>query len=263
MDNGYVALLDVLGFSALVGADTTGDRIRGYRTCLEQIATQSVVEYIVFSDSIILTAKGADEASFIAIARECSHLLAALLKDGIALRGAITFGDIFRSHFAGTESIFVAGCAVVDAYQFEQNQDWVGIMVAPNALKQVRDLRGRCTVLNVWARGQGIQNLSEDLHFPAYIQPCGNIPFRSPSPLDQPGFDGFAVVATNCALNPAALSSSISATLEDLSWLRSIAPSPSAQQKYISTIRWLTGIQGMWQDAARNHQQFVERKSAT
>ncbi|HEU4389711.1 MAG TPA: hypothetical protein VFV34_18040 [Blastocatellia bacterium] len=140
MSGGYVALLDVLGFSALVGGDTTGERVRGYLDCLQRATKRSQVDYVVFSDSIMLTAKGEEPESLLEIAGASSRLLSDLLSEGIPLRGAIAFGSFFRSAIG--ESVFVAGRAVVDAYQFEQTQDWIGVMIAPSARARVTDLAG-------------------------------------------------------------------------------------------------------------------------
>ena len=156
MDGGYVALLDVLGFSALVGEDTTGNKIRRYVACLENVTHQATVKYVVFSDSIVLTASDEGAEAFIAVAGACSRLQWELLNEGIALRGAIAFGNFLRSAVA--ESVFVAGRAVIDAYHFEQAQKWVGVMVTPSALEQVRDLDSRCR-LEGFDSGSEILNL--------------------------------------------------------------------------------------------------------
>ena len=56
--DGYIALLDVLGFSALVNADHTGDKIRRYLECLNGATQNRSVGYVVFSDSIVLYGEG-------------------------------------------------------------------------------------------------------------------------------------------------------------------------------------------------------------
>ena len=253
MNGGYVALLDVLGFSALVGGDIGGDKIRDYLDCLRRATYQSEVDYVVFSDSIVLTAKGDGPESLIAVAGACSRLLADLLNASIPLRGAIAFGDFFRSRIS--ESVFVAGRAVIDAYRFEQAQDWIGVMVAPSALERVSDLNARCLLLESHGTVDQIQELRRRLPWPAFIQPCHRIPFRAASPLEDSTFDGFAVVHTSGALEPAALRDSIKASMDRLTWLRSIAPSPSAQQKYEETSNWLSAIQQLWHRVAYYQEQ--------
>ncbi len=79
MSDGYVALLDVLGFSALVDADTTGERVERYLTCLQRAKGTTAVEYVVFSDSIVLTVEDAGADCLLAIAGACSRLMNELL----------------------------------------------------------------------------------------------------------------------------------------------------------------------------------------
>jgi hypothetical protein len=243
VNGGYVALLDVLGFSALIGADPSGDRVRRYIECLENATEDTEVDFVVFSDSIVLTAKGDSPQSLIAVSGACSRLMAHLLNEGIPLRGAIAFGDFVRSRIA--ESVFVAGRAVIDAYQFEQAQNWVGVMIAPSALAQVPDLNLRCQLVDP-SNNDELERLLKRLPWPAFIQPCHRIPFRASAPLDEPTFDGFAVVPTKCSLEPEAIRDSIKITIDRLNWLRSIAPSPSAQRKYDEPRNWLSSIQHQW-----------------
>jgi|SRR5271168_3766126 hypothetical protein len=243
MEGGYVALLDVLGFSALVGGDPSGEKIRRYLDCLRSATAKRKVDFVVFSDSIVLTSEGDSPESLITIAEACSRLMADLLNKEIPLRGAIACGQYFRSRVAN--SVFVAGRAVIDAYQFEQAQNWIGIMLAPSALARVPDLGKRCRV-DQYASRESLADLRDRISWAAHIQPWGGIPFRASSPLEQPVFDGFAVVPMNGALEPSSLHESLKTSLGRLAWLRSLAPSPSAQQKYYETTRWLTGVHESW-----------------
>lgn len=169
-----------------------------------------------------------------------------LLKENIPVRGAIAFGDFFRSSSVG-ESVFVAGRAVIDAYQFEQLQNWVGIMVAPSAVESVPDLEARC----ITKKSEEYEDLlpfhevEPRLQWAAFVQRCRQIPFRGTA-MQPETFDGFAVVPTSGEAEPSALRDSIKAAIDRLSWLRTIAPSPSAQRKYDQTIAWLSRIQVTW-----------------
>lgn len=260
MDRGYIALLDVLGFSTLVGGDTSGEKLRAYLQCLETASHESNVNYVVFSDSIVLTAKGAGDASFLEVARGCSNLFAALLAQGIALRGAITFGEIFRSSVG--ESVFVAGRAVIDAYQYERQQDWVGVMVAPSAVRHFPDVQVRCGLLDRLASGNYMEGFAEPLDFAAYVQPCHGIPFHAASAFDESSFDGFAIVPSIGPLEPANLRDGIGSAIKQLDWLRSIAPAPSAQRKYAKTMNWLRSVWQSWNGAVFRQQQHAERQAA-
>lgn len=253
MREGFVALLDVLGFSALV-RDSGEGGIQRYLNCLQNATEHTNVNYVVFSDSIVLSAKGDSPDSFIAVAGACSRLLYDLLNVDIALRGAIAFGTFIREAFA--ESVFVAGRAVIDAYQFEQAQDWVGIMISPSALAHVQDLEARCRFQDtIHTSAEGFKDVLPRLKWAASIQPCPSIPFHSSNPFEPQCFDGFAVVPTDGSLDPVALRDSLGVAVKRLKWLRAVAPSPGSQRKYQETLRWLQGIEYLWQRAAWSQEQ--------
>jgi hypothetical protein len=247
MKKGYVALLDVLGFSALIAGDLTGEKVRRYLDCFQSATLEGKVDYVVFSDSIVLSAKGDSPESLIAIAATCSQLLVNLLGEGIPLRGAIAFGDFIRDTVG--QSAFVAGRAVIEAYQFEQQQDWIGVMLAPSAVAQVPDLNDRCRL-----PGDGVPMTFKDIEarypWPAFIQRCGAIPFHETSPFETSLFDGFAVVPTNGSLAAAKIRDSIKAAMDRLARLRLLAPTRGSQRKYQLTLNWLGQIQQRWFDIA-------------
>ena len=244
MASGYVALLDVLGFSALVASDNIGERIERYLGCLQR-ATETPVDYIVFSDSIVLTVGDQGADSLVAIAGACSRLLSELLTENIPIRGAISYGHFVRS--AVGHSVFVAGRAVIDAYRVEQQQDWIGIMIAPSALERVPDLKERCQ-LEGHTLVDAFRAIQPRLRWAAFIQPCQQIPFHSENLFDTPTFDGFAIVPTNGVLEPMALRDSVKASIDRLNWLRAIAPTPASQRKYQWTVGWLGNIQRLWHE---------------
>jgi len=255
MEEGYVALLDVLGFSALVGSDVTGVKIRRYLECLKRATGAQKVDYVAFSDSIVLSMNGDGPESLIAVAGACSRLLADLLNEGIPVRGAIAFGEFIRDTFG--ESAFVAGRAVIEAYKFEQHQDWIGVMLAPSAVVRVPDLSERCRM-----PGDGVAVTFKDVEarfpWPCFIQRCRNIPFHQSNPFEQEGFDGFSVVPTNGALEATQVRDSIKASMDRLEWLRLTAPSPSAQRKYQLTSNWLNIMHVRWHDLAFAKQQAAQ-----
>jgi hypothetical protein len=240
---GYVAFLDVLGFSALVNSDETGEKVEQYRDSVERATARSDVKSVVFSDSIVLTAEDPRPESFLTLVGACSTLMSDLLKADIALRGAIAFGRFTRSTVG--DGVFVAGPALIDAYNWETKQDWVGVMIAPTALGAVRDLGARCRVEQAYA--------GTDSLWIATVQRC-SIKFHSLVPLDTSYFDGFAVVPTNGKCVAAEVWESLKTSIEHLEWLRMIAPSPDSQAKYSATLGWLRELEGRWRQITYNRQ---------
>lgn len=228
MDRGYLALLDVLGFSALVNASDAN--VQRYLDCLKAATKDTPVDFIVFSDSIVLTMPDDSPNGLITVARSCCRLMHDLVLQDIPVRGAIAHGSFLRETVAA-ESVFVAGHPVIEAYRFEQEQDWIGIMLAPSAVKAVPDLRHRCRILGddawEWAR---------------YIQPYGAIPFHRREAVYGSAFDGFALLPTAGNLTPPDLCRKFDQFIEKLEWLRSIAPAPAEQNKYHNTTSFLRAV---------------------
>jgi hypothetical protein len=250
---GYVAFLDVLGFSALI-ADDQGTRIQNYLDRLKQIFDDepaSPVDYVVFSDSIILTTQDESLAALQALLARCSTLLCVMLASEIALRGAIARGPYITETTA--RGTFVAGKAIVEAFHFEGAQDWIGIMLAPSVIQAVPDLGARCRYQDPHAREIWVA-LTERLPWAAFVQPCSQIPFRAGGEAAT-AYDGFAIVPSNGNTEPVALRDSLSTTLQRLAWLKTLAPNPQAQAKYSHTVSWLSQIQGQWHAAAFRREQ--------
>src|SRR3989442_26986 len=99
MPVGYVALLDVLGFSNLVSGDRAAARLAAYQEVLQTAlaAEAEGMEYVVFSDTIVITTDDDTERSLKPLLRGCSRLFGLMLDNDIALRGAIARGSYERS----------------------------------------------------------------------------------------------------------------------------------------------------------------------
>jgi uncharacterized protein (DUF1330 family) len=242
---GYVALLDVLGFAERISViDPEGAWLAEYLDALMRAVERSGCEYVVFSDSIVLTLEGDQPDNLLVIAQACSRLMVELLDRQLPVRGAIARGHFMRSSVGehGKSSVFVAGRAIVDAYRYEQRQDWVGVMITPSALK-ARDLRSQCTLA---VDGQLLANKGR-LAWPLCIQHCQEIPFHSSVNLAATELqDGFAIVPGGGEADFPAMLATLRRVFDRVTWLKSIAPAPSAQRKYKTTIQWLSQIIGFW-----------------
>lgn len=234
---GYLAFLDILGFSAIV-ADQSNEQLERYGRSIADALKGGSIKSVVFSDSIVLTVEGTGPDALLSIVRVCSRLLAELVQSDISMRGAIAYGDFVRSEING--SVFVAGKALVDAYEWERKQDWVGIMVTPTALKTVPDLKLLCS------EHQAITTRS--LKWFAHLRHYAGIPFHAtPDPFT---FDGFVVLPCRTTVLLAEILSDIRKTINRLDWLRMTAPSPEAQQKYARTLTFYFSVENNWRSIA-------------
>jgi hypothetical protein len=150
-------------------------------------------------------------------------------------------------------SVFVAGRPIVEAYKYEQAQDWVGIMLAPSVLEASRSvgLHNRCTTA---AFQPSEYSRLETLVWPACIQRCTNIPFKQEGSKAPYNYDGFAVIPGRGTTNPHEMSNAVSETRKRLDWLRTIAPSPVEQEKHRRTGQWLSDIEGKLSGYANSYE---------
>jgi hypothetical protein len=259
----FVALLDVLGFSSLVAGDRDGERLNRYLGCLQgtlnTLGAVRTVEYVVFSDTIVLTTPDDSEASLLAIITQCSRVFGTMLDNDIPLRGAIAHGFCFRSDSPEGGGTFVAGRAILDAYKFEMAQDWVGIMLAPSIVQKVPDLRERCALHSPMGTPEDDQALRKKLEWAAFVQPCGNIPFHTNNPLENYGYDGFAIVPTNGNSRINELVQDLDVKLKKLLWLKSLAPDPRAQSKYQHCYAWLYNVNASIGQIASWHNHLIDQ----
>ncbi len=240
MITSYLAYLDVLGFSALVASDRTGKQIERYRKSVSDATENLAVKSVVFSDSIVLTVDDPARDSLLVLARATSRLICNLLHADIPIRGAIAHGQFSRSILG--EGVFVAGPALIEAYQWEQKQNWIGVMVAPSALRTVPNLKRLCP------RPDSC-NLSSVNPWMEVIQHHATIPFHS----SVPSFDGFALVPTK-GESPSHFWYNLKISIERLESLRMTAPSPESQQKYQRTQEWLNVLRDGWRNLAASNE---------
>jgi hypothetical protein len=262
MEVGYVALFDVLGFSSVVSSDQHGEGLQGYFTCLQEAFSSNpsdpIVDYVVFSDSIVLTTRSDSEDWFRILLLWCSRLFSVMLKKEIAVRGAIAHGSFVRK--AAPYGVFVAGKAIIDAYNFEKAQDWIGIMLAPSAVKRVPDLSERCRIegcqVGLDSPKEEVQRIRGRLSWAGLVQRCYNIPFHASSPFQNNDYDGFAVIPSDGDCKPRALHENLERSLKSLEWMKSLAPNPAAQSKYERAIRWLSNVSNRWVPVAESWDRF-------
>lgn len=247
-----MALLDVLGFSALIQGDRDGrltDYLGTLQTAFEGGSESRGLEYIVFSDSIIVTTGDDSETSLESLFKRCSFALHSMLEKEIPLRGAIAHGS-FTRETTKNGGVFVAGKPIVEAYRFETVQNWLGIMVAPSVLKKIPDLAKRCE-LHPTPTWRNVRSLQNRMPWVAMVQRA-DIPFHQADSK----YGGFAIVPTSGDFTMQRLVDDLDRTQSHLRWLKSLAPDPAAQSKYEAAWRWVRSIWRNWDPVARAYKEL-------
>ncbi|MFP4674386.1 MAG: hypothetical protein ACLFO5_07345 [Opitutales bacterium] len=133
----WVACIDLLGFSDAVVRGDWATIISIYEQSLEELAESpgrsTRVNYTWFSDTFLLYTNDDSAASFLDI-----EILARLFVGGLVLRqipmhGALSCGGFFAH---AEDNIFI-GPALVEAYRLCEDQNWIGFVLSPSALKQL------------------------------------------------------------------------------------------------------------------------------
>ena len=252
MTTGYVALLDVLGFSDLISGRPGDQNFSSYLECIKESlddeSVGAIVPYIVFSDSIVLTSDDSSVESLHSVVLRCSRLFGRMLAKGIAIRGAVSYGDYSRATTGG--GIFVAGRAIIEAYRFEQTQDWVGIMLTPSILRQIPD---KFTQFVITADDrvdtlEGLDAIRLRARWSGFVQEIYNIPFHNDNPFNESFFHGFAIVPTDGVANEQSIMTSLGNSLKSLKNLKMYSPNPATQRKYSHAESWLSTIHAKWAD---------------
>jgi hypothetical protein len=102
-----------------------------------------------------------------------------LLQHNLASRGAISFGDF---HANPADEIYV-GRALVEAYEWAESQDWIGVVVAPSLAMDVRALEVASRSIE-WATDRGValahwDFVSWDVPFKSRSLACGSLLCRA------------------------------------------------------------------------------------
>jgi hypothetical protein len=241
--SGYVALLDVLGFRSIVAGDHKNAAVIKYLTVITESLKHTSVESIVFSDTIVLTKDGPDPENLRLLCQICSRLMLDLISANIPIRGAIAYGEFARSNIGA--SAFLAGKPIIEAYEYEQKQNWIGMMLTPSAIQGTQSINLPKHCDTSFQNDEAFANLAEYLKWKAYIQRCAAIPFHG-----EPGSQ--VLLHDGCAIVPGGSTSldemmqNIRAVGERLEWLKMLARTPADQGKYTATIEWLRQLGSSW-----------------
>jgi hypothetical protein len=195
--NGYVAFLDVLGFRDLLARDDNLTEVQKYidgiRWAVEENGAKSL-QLALFSDSIIVNTTEDDEPSFLQLIEACSRIFGFLLTSHVPLRGAISYGPFIRSRNAGADSAIVAGRPIVEAFEREQKQDWVGITLAPSVVRHLPMLAEKTTLFNKCESYDQIKAIRARLPWVMHLRNYQSVPLHTQR-LDEPdSMVGYAII---------------------------------------------------------------------
>jgi hypothetical protein len=249
---GYVALLDVLGFRGLITGTAGATWVADYLATVNWALDLSDVESVIFSDSIVLTKEGSDADSLHAICNACAMLISHLMDKNIPMRGAIAHGLFYRSPFG--KSVFIAGSPIVDAYDYEKKQDWVGVMLARSALQAAHGIDWDAESIRNFSLVDAHKSMAAHMKWRAIVQRCAQIPVHSAQ--GQDFLDGYAIVPC-LTTDVDQIANELRRVMKRLDYLKLTASTPEDQRKYVGATKWLNGLAQYWEGHAANYKSYT------
>jgi len=199
---------------------------------------------VIFSDSIVVTTDSDSQEALQRIIEAVGEISSKLLCDlEVPVRGCITKGHFSRL-VSDNGDMMIAGPAVIDAYRWEQDQNWIGSMLSPSVLRHDNNLRTRCELLQ---SAEEVTNFTDRWPWPFLLHRNWTIPFHCGDPLNEQRYDGWVIVPRPQEATPGSgLQKAWGTYTEKLEELKALAPTVEAQRKYQKTLNWLGELQRDW-----------------
>jgi len=139
----WVAVFDVLGFRALVKQADNDFQRRILTSKIDDlldafepdIVNPGGLDTLVFSDTIAVFTPDLTPQSYPWFLLQCCHLIETSIRIRLPLRGAIGVGTAITCK---TPPI-VLGSAFLEAHEYCEDQDWIGLLLTPSATRSLRE----------------------------------------------------------------------------------------------------------------------------
>lgn len=142
ISNCWVACFDILGFRSFISVEK--DDWKAYRVCQDYEDTLEYlkkncdryeyggIDYCWFSDTFLMFTPNDSAQSYVVIQFAAKYFIEDCIRHGIPMRGAISVGRFMRTKDNRT---FI-GKAFLEAFEYAEDQDWIGLILTPNAISK-------------------------------------------------------------------------------------------------------------------------------
>lgn len=232
--SGYVAFLDLLGFSRRMASGPSEEFFVAYLMALSRALDRAEsIRYVVSSDNIVLFTTDDSENGLVEIVRAVARTMNELILLQIPVRGAVAYGR-FRETRTPRGSI-IAGSPIIDAYAYEQRQDWIGAILTPSVFAKHPHVTRTLNLLEFPKDAERFQT------GPALIRRW-SVSYKEGNGAPEK-YEAIAIVPTSSYLGlPDAYRASVEAILTAIEDMRRAAPDPAAQKKYENSAAWLRSL---------------------
>lgn len=200
---GFVAYFDILGFSESMKHSDFSDKIDKYSEILDYSLRRDErdLEYIFFSDSVIINSKTSDESQLLHISTAMSEISYHLLIDlELPICGCISHGRFTKLEKNG--NVMITGSPILDAIKYEEKQNWVGTMLSPELVRKYRQINDMLKPLGDYP--EKVNNYRKNFLFNLCVYRYWEIPFTDTT------YSGFVITPKNY------ISTTLEETLENL-----------------------------------------------
>ncbi len=135
----WFCYLDILGFTAFVRSREAGIVIDAYEDAIAKLEIGASAKrsrglsYSWFSDTFIIFTRGDSLEEFTWLEQVGRLFFQSLILAFIPARGAISHGKLYSNL---EKNIFV-GEALIEAYEYGEDQDWIGLLLAPSVYRKL------------------------------------------------------------------------------------------------------------------------------
>jgi hypothetical protein len=140
--NCWLASFDILGFRNLMSIhkeDTIAHRVCiDYEITIENLKESCPenighLDYCWFSDTFLIFTPDDTSTSYCVIQSAAKRFIENCISSYVPIRGAISVGPFMRTE----DNRSFIGKAFLDAYEYSGDQDWLGLLLTPTAIKKV------------------------------------------------------------------------------------------------------------------------------
>ena len=243
----------MLGFSELVQEGSFSDNFKKYSEILSNAveANKEDLQYVTFSDSVVINTKKDDGVQLQYLIQTVADISFHFLTElNIPICGSISIGE-FDRHEHKDGNVMIAGRPIIDAYQYERKQDWIGVMLSPKVIRNKPNLVECCRLprLNSVEDGEKLRKCLP--LWPFILQKYYDIPFRNQNNVfeEHSRYSGFVIVPQRYGWRePEEVIGDLGKYKEKLEELKLFAPEPSAQMKYQYALNWIGYVEGKLRD---------------
>jgi hypothetical protein len=140
----YLLYLDILGFSDMVKKRRPEEVYGIVNQCLEAVSVRMrgplPFSSLYFSDTVVLwhMKAGISNPAFVFSCATACNAFCELVAKRIPVRGAISYGQFIVRPDASRKKEIFFGKALVEAYEKEKGENWLGMVVCESAWKTFR-----------------------------------------------------------------------------------------------------------------------------